>query len=184
MNSRIRNLYCPVQSFGTSCCQCINYHNQIRGCLIYYSPYNFCRLHPGLCHHSRNDRTYNPASAFPHCIPSIFLHNMSGNIQLIHHIRSQCIRCHFTIAKAYNKYRISFFLIFFRIFHIFFQKTCQCLRYFPVIPFICSCHIRRFQCQICSHRFSHRLRPIFRFNPDRCDLNLLFFIILLFQNDT
>ena len=109
---------------------------------------------------------------------------MSGNIQLIHHIRSQCIRCHFTIAKAYNKYRISFFLIFFRIFHIFFQKTCQCLRYFPVIPFICSCHIRRFQCQICSHRFSHRLRPIFRFNPDRCDLNLLFFIILLFQNDT
>ena len=180
MDPGIRNLYGPVQSFTASCRQRIDHKDHIRLCLLYDSLHNLCRLHPCLRHHSRDDCTYDPAFFF-YAISSIFLFHM----QLIYHIWSQRIRRHFTVTKPYCQYRASLFfrMLFFHflIFHIFSQKSCQSFWYLSVISIVCRCHIRDFQCKICSHRFPHHLRPVLRFNPDGCNLNLPLFIVFFFQ---
>ena len=178
LNPCIGNLNSPVQSSDTPRSQCIYDNQRIRSGLSHHPFHNFCRLHTGLRHNPRLQGTdqvhfFTVIGRF-----SVFLYNMSGDKEIVHHLGSQCICGYFPVAQSYHQYGLFYF-------HIrqqlpdFFRKT---LRDLSVIPIVRFHHGRRFHGHINSHGFSHGFGRVFGINHHFCDMDILFLVIILLHS--
>ena len=117
----IGNLDRSVQSSGTAGSQRIHNDQYIRSSLFYNSAYDFRCLHAGLGHDSRLNAADKIHPGAVICCLTIIFHYMSGDQEVIYHLRSQCIRSHFPVAQAHHQYRL-FFLFLRHHFQKFFRQ--------------------------------------------------------------
>ena len=100
----VRHLNGPVETLGISCCKRINCDHNIRFCLLHDSVHDLHRFHTCLCHHTRNNTAHAIDMLFSKRIFSVFIDNMSRNVEIIHHSWSQCIRRYCPVSKPDDQY--------------------------------------------------------------------------------
>ena len=114
-----------------------------------------------------------------HTCLSIFFNNVSGDLQILNHLWSQCIRCDLPVAKSHHQNGFLFLQM-----KKFFQMVRKYLRNPPVIILIRHDQIRGFHGNIRTFRLFHRFRSLLRLNPHHRCIQVQSLLIFLLNRHT
>ena len=105
LNAGIGDLDRTVQSSGAAGRQRIHHDQHIRLRLLHHTAYDFCRLHTGLRHYPRlNTADQIHTGTVVGCF-AVGSDHVSGDQQIVHHLRSQSVCRHFPVSQPHDQYR-------------------------------------------------------------------------------